>query len=78
MNQTAISELGMLPALQGSPTIDINRHTLLALRGGRSAPSIVTEALRLIRGPGKLNISEYVLCQDRHKTYYVDQPVMRS
>jgi len=59
MNQTAISEMGMLPALQGSPTIDINRHTLLALRGGRSAPSIITEALRLIRGPGKLNISEY-------------------
>jgi hypothetical protein len=59
MDQTAVSELSMLPALQGSPAIDINRHVMLALGAGRSAIAVVTEALRLMRGAGKLNASEY-------------------
>jgi hypothetical protein len=49
----------MLPALRGIPTIDLNRHVTLALHAGRSASAIALEALRLMRGPGKLSGSEY-------------------
>jgi hypothetical protein len=59
MDQAGNSELGMLSTLRGIPSVDINRHTMLASRGGRSATSILTEPLRLILGPGKLNASEY-------------------
>ena len=59
MTQAAVSEMGLLAGLQSSPTIDINRNTMLALRAGRSAPAIVMEALRLMRGPGALSAPEY-------------------
>lgn len=59
MDQAAGSELTMLPALQGTPTVDINRNTSVALRSGRSAPAILVEALRLMRGPGLLSAQEY-------------------
>jgi hypothetical protein len=59
MTRTTPSERAMLPALRGIPTIDLNRHVTLALHAGRSASAIALEALRLMRGPGKLSGSEY-------------------
>ncbi len=59
MNQMAVSEFGMLSVLQGSPAIDLNRHLMVALGAGRSTTAIVAEALRLMRGAGRLNASEY-------------------
>lgn len=59
MTHTIPSEPDMLPALRGSPNIDLNRHVMLALHAGRSASAIALEAVRLMRGPGKLSGSEY-------------------
>jgi len=59
MTRTTPSELDMLPTLRGSPSVDLNRHVMLALRAGRSASAIAWEAVRLMRGPGKLSGSEY-------------------
>ena len=59
MNQTAVSEMGMLPALQGTPSLDINKNTLMAMRAGRSGLALLTEAVRLMRGAGKLSAPEY-------------------
>ena len=61
MNQTAtVSEMGMLPALQGTPSLDINKNTLMAMRDGRSGIALLTEAVRLMRGAGKLSAPEYL------------------
>ena len=61
MNQTAtVSEMGMLPALQGTPSLDINKNTLMAMRDGRSGIALLTEAVRLMRGAGKLSVPEYL------------------
>ena len=61
MNQTAtVSEMGMLPALQGNPRLDINKNTLMAMREGRSSIALLTEAVRLMRGAGKLSVPEYL------------------
>ena len=61
MNQTAtVSEMGMLPALQGTPSLDINKNTLMALREGRPSIALLTEAVRLMRGAGKLSVPEYL------------------
>jgi hypothetical protein len=60
MNQTAtVSEMGMLPALQGTPRLDINENTLMAMRDGRPSIALLTEAVRLMRGAGKLSGPEY-------------------
>jgi hypothetical protein len=61
MNQTATaSEMGMLPKLQGIPNLDINRNSRMAAGGGRPAVALITEAIRLMRGAGKLSPPEYL------------------
>jgi hypothetical protein len=61
MNQSAtVSKMGMLPALQGSPSLDINKNTLMAMREGRPGIALLTEAVRLMRGAGKLSVPEYL------------------
>jgi hypothetical protein len=61
MNQIAtVSEMGMLPALQGTPSLDINKNTLMAMRDGRPGIALLTEAVRLMRGTGKLTVPEYL------------------
>jgi hypothetical protein len=61
MNQIAtVSEMGMLPALQGTPNLDINKNTLMAMRDGRPGIALLTEAVRLMRGAGKLSAREYL------------------
>jgi hypothetical protein len=52
--------MGMLPKLQGIPNLDINRNSRMAAGGGRSAVALITEAIRLMRGAGKLSPPEYM------------------
>ena len=61
MNQIAtVSEMDMLPALQGTPSLDINKNTLMAMRDGRSGVAFLTEAVRLMRGAVRLSAPEYL------------------
>jgi hypothetical protein len=59
MTQTALSETGMLPALHRIPRLDINL-TLTAVRAGRPGVALPAEAVRLMRGAGKLSFPEYL------------------
>ena len=61
MNQIAtVSEMGMLPALQGTPSLDINKNTMMAMRDGRPGIALLIEAVRLMRSAGKLSAPEYL------------------
>jgi Sugar-transfer associated ATP-grasp len=74
MNQTAtVSEMGMLPALQGAPSLDINKNTLLAISTGRPAIALLTEAVRLMRGPGRLSVPEYLYYRLWDRTLTLDE-----
>ena len=61
MDQIATtSEMAMLPTLQGTPDLDTNKNTLMAMRDGRPSIALLTEAVRLMRGAGKLSVPEYL------------------
>ncbi|MDE1905155.1 MAG: hypothetical protein KGH75_01710 [Rhodospirillales bacterium] len=73
MNQTtSASEMGMLPSLQGLPRLDINRNTLTAMRDGRPGTALAIEAIRLMRGAGKLSIPEYLYYRLWDRTLTLD------
>jgi len=77
-NSGMAADDALFTTLNGIPEVDFPANFRAAMMAGRPITSILADVVSLRRGPGRLVPAEYVLCRDRHNTYYVDQPVMRS